>query len=205
MQGLVDLNVLYYTKKVNHRKNSVTTKISFPTQSYFTVARNKKVDYPYSMNYSNLLLVVTDLKKSLKFYETVLQQKVLYNLGSTITFESGICLIQKDSFSPLLPKRSRINPKPLNAALYFEEEELSQLESTLKRKKIEILNPVEEQPWGQKVIRFLDPDGHLIEVGQPMSALIKELSKEGLSSDEISKKTNLPINLIEIALSKKRK
>lgn len=157
------------------------------------------------MNYANLLLVVTDLKKSLKFYETVLQQKVLYNLGQSITFESNITLIQKDSFSPLLPKRSRINPKPLNMALYFEEEQLSQLEATLKRKKVEFLNPMEEQPWGQRIIRFLDPDGHLIEVAQPMSCVVKELSQQGLTTQEISKKTGLPSDLIEISLSKKRK
>lgn len=28
-------------------------------------------------------------------------------------------------------------------------------------------------PWGQKVIRFYDPDKHIIEVGEDLSVLIR--------------------------------
>ena len=33
---------------------------------------------------------------------------------------------------------------------------------------IEYVNRLMEHSWGQKVIRFYDPDGNLIEVGTPM-------------------------------------
>lgn len=33
---------------------------------------------------------------------------------------------------------------------------------------VEYVNPLMEHSWGQKVVRFYDPDGNLIEVGTTM-------------------------------------
>lgn len=32
---------------------------------------------------------------------------------------------------------------------------------------VELIHPIERQAWGQKVFRFYDPDGHIVEVGEP--------------------------------------
>jgi len=33
---------------------------------------------------------------------------------------------------------------------------------------VEFIHEIVEQPWGQKVMRFYDPDYHMIEVGAPI-------------------------------------
>lgn len=151
------------------------------------------------MSRINLLLIVENLKKSSQFYMNYFNQRILFHFGSAITFESGLTLQTKDSFSSLIGKKNRIKQKPFNCALYFEEKDLELLRNTLKR-KVEWVHDIEEQPWGQRVFRLLDPDGHLIEVGEPMKECIKRLAGEGMSNLEIEKKSGVPQEAIEATL-----
>lgn len=55
--------------------------------------------------------------------------------------------------------------------LYFEEEDIEAFARRLDEYPFPIryVNRLMEHSWGQKVIRFYDPDGNLIEVGTPVS------------------------------------
>ncbi len=53
-----------------------------------------------------------------------------------------------------------------------------------------------EQPWGQRVLRVYDPDGAIVEVGEPMSCVIIRLFKAGLAEEEIVKRTFMPLEII---------
>lgn len=55
--------------------------------------------------------------------------------------------------------------------LYFEEANIEGFVKKLEEADIEIefVNKLMTHSWGQKVVRFYDPDGNLIEVGTPMS------------------------------------
>lgn len=77
--------------------------------------------------------------------------------------------------------------------MYFEEEDLDSFLKKLKEmNSIEYVHELKEQPWGQRVIRFYDPDMHIIEVGEPMESVVKRLLSEGLSVEETSKRTLMP-------------
>ena len=77
--------------------------------------------------------------------------------------------------------------------MYFEEEDLDSFLQKLKTiDSIEYVHGLKEQPWGQRVIRFYDPDMHIIEVGEPMESVVKRLLSEGLSVEETSKRTLMP-------------
>ena len=55
--------------------------------------------------------------------------------------------------------------------LYFEEADIEGFVKKLEESelKIEFVNKLMTHSWGQKVVRFYDLDGNLIEVGTPMS------------------------------------
>lgn len=57
-----------------------------------------------------------------------------------------------------------------------------------------------EYPWGQRVIRFYDPDMHIIEVGEPMENVVKRFIDQGLSVEETSKRTQHPIEFVKNCL-----
>ena len=50
---------------------------------------------------------------------------------------------------------------------------------------IEYLGDVIEHSWGQRVIRFYDLDGHIIEVGEDMKMVIKRFPFEGRLIKEV--------------------
>jgi catechol 2,3-dioxygenase-like lactoylglutathione lyase family enzyme len=54
--------------------------------------------------------------------------------------------------------------------LYFEESDIEGFVEKLEKlyPNTVYVNRLMEHSWGQKVIRFYDPDGNLIEVGTPM-------------------------------------
>ena len=62
---------------------------------------------------------------------------------------------------------------------------------------------MKEYPWGQHVVRFFDPDHHIIEVGESMVSVVKRFAEEGLTVDEIAERTQHPIDFIEKALKEK--
>ena len=53
-----------------------------------------------------------------------------------------------------------------NFEIYFEEDNFDKFVGKLKECDVEYVHPVMEHSWGQRVVRFYDPDKHIIEVGE---------------------------------------
>lgn len=54
--------------------------------------------------------------------------------------------------------------------LYFEEQDIEGFVKKLEAyyPEVKYVNRLMTHTWGQKVVRFYDPDGNLLEVGMPM-------------------------------------
>ena len=88
--------------------------------------------------------------------------------------------------------------------LYFKCENLDKVFSKLGNSGVILIHPIEEQPLGQRVIRFYDPDNHIAEIGEPLSAVIRRYLEEGLPEEEMINWTSVPIK-VERIKSKKSK
>ncbi|TCS35203.1 VOC family protein [Reinekea marinisedimentorum] len=124
-----------------------------------------------AVKFVNTIVFVSDLAESKRFYSDLLGIKVKEELESIIFFENHLVL---HSDKPILDSvfktesKSRLNPIGANNILiYFECESLSELESTFGKvsSKAKVIHEIEVQDWGQKVFRFFDPDGHILEFG----------------------------------------
>ena len=115
------------------------------------------------MKLKNILIVVKDIEKSRKFYHDLL----LDNDGNMILTE-GLVLQDEKIWKRFLDRD--IIPKSNTCELYFEERDIESFVEKLERlyPTIEYINPLITHSWGQRVIRFYDLDGNLIEVGTPM-------------------------------------
>ena len=51
---------------------------------------------------------------------------------------------------------------------------------------IELVHPVKEHSWGQRAVRFYDPDGHIIEVGENITAVARRFENTGMTVKEIA-------------------
>lgn len=148
------------------------------------------------------LIVVNDIEASRSFYENVLNQKVQCDFGENISFEGGFAIHLKSHFSGLIGiNKNDIVQKSNNAELYFEEDDLDSFLQKLKgMNSATYVHELKEQPWGQRVIRFYDPDMHIVEVGEPMESVVKRFLSKGLSIEETVKRTLMPEEFVRQCL-----
>ncbi len=154
-----------------------------------------------NIKFQNALLFVKDIKASRVFYEKVMKQRVEYDFEEDVVFKGGFAIHDANHISNLLFQRQNPNIEDKlgqeNFELYFECDDLDQSFSQITESGAKIIHPLIEQPWGQKVFRFYDPDFHIIEIGEPMAAVLKRYIKAGLSDVEISKRTSMPVEEVQ--------
>ncbi len=117
------------------------------------------------MKLKNVLIVVKDIEKSRKFYHDLFGiDLVLDNDGNMILTE-GLVLQDEKIWRSFLDRD--IVPKSNSCELYFEEQDIESFTEKLEKlyPDIEYVNRLMTHSWGQRVIRFYDLDGNLIEVG----------------------------------------
>jgi hypothetical protein len=68
---------------------------------------------------------------------------------------------------------------------------------------VAVIHPVHEHPWGQRAFRVYDPDKHIVEFAEPMSAVVLRLHNKGLSVAEIAEKSMMPPEFIKVTLQNK--
>ena len=127
------------------------------------------------MKLKNILIVVKDIEKSRQFYHDLFGiDLVLDNDGNMILTE-GLVLQDEKIWKAFLGKD--IVSKSNSCELYFEEQDIDVFVEKLERMypDIEYVNRLMTHSWGQRVIRFYDLDGNLIEVGTPTESLDSNL------------------------------
>lgn len=138
------------------------------------------------MKYTCTVISVADIRAARKFYEDLFGLEVFQDYGKNIAFTCGLALQQDFDWLVGIPKESVLR-KSNNAELVFEEQDFDGFLSKLREyPDIEYLGEVIEHSWGQRVIRFYDLDGHIIEVGEDMKMVIKRFLDSGMTMEEVS-------------------
>lgn len=120
------------------------------------------------MKLKNILIVVKDIEKSKQFYHDLFGLQMVLNNEGNIILTEGLVLQDEKIWRKFLGQD--LLPKSNSYELYFEEKDIEEFVEKLERlyPSIEYVNRLTEYSWGQKVIRFYDLDGNLIEVRTPM-------------------------------------
>lgn len=145
------------------------------------------------MKYNCTVISVADINAARKFYEDLFGLEVFQDYGRNIAFTCGLALQQDFDWLVNLPKESVLK-ECNNVELCFEEQNFDGFLDKLKKyPNIECLGKVIEHSWGQRVIRFYDLDGHIIEVGEDMKMVIKRFLASGMTMEEVSVKMDASI------------
>ena len=143
------------------------------------------------------LIAVTDMEKSIRFYEEVIGDRVAMNFGENVQFEGGFALQEMNTWKSMIHSGD-VRCKNNAVELYFEEDDFDGFVKYLEEfPDIKYVHGVEEMPWGQRVVRFYDPDYHIIEVGEAMDAVIRKMLKSGMTVEQVSKKSQYPIEYVK--------
>ncbi|KSV66236.1 bleomycin resistance protein [Sinorhizobium sp. Sb3] len=122
------------------------------------------------MRFINPIPFVRDISRSKEFYEERLGLTVLEDFGNFVLFEGGFAIHEGRSLQQTVWREELASAEPYgrrNLLLYFEHEDVDAVFERIAP-HVELIHPVECQAWGQRVFRFYDPDGHAIEIGEPL-------------------------------------
>ena len=146
------------------------------------------------------LIDVKDIQASRSFYETVMRQKLALDLGTNLSFgEDGpVFAIQLDFTGLVGADGLSASYKGNDHELVFEEGDYDEFEEHIKQfNDIVYLHRTKEYPWGQRVMRFYDPDFHIIEVGESMESVFKKFWGQGMDIDEVAQRTGHPVDFVK--------
>lgn len=151
------------------------------------------------MRYDSTLLAVTNLKRSLDFYKEVLGLAVEADLGANVVLTGGLSLQTLESWAGFIRKPSEeIRFHHLAGELYFEEDDLDGfLQKLSGLPAVRLVHPVIEHSWGQRTVRFYDPDGHIIEVGENMRTVVQRFIAGGLTPEQTALRMDVPLSYVE--------
>ena len=147
------------------------------------------------MKFICALITVNDMERSRHFYEQLLEQEIKYDFGENITFHGDFAIHLRSHFQELIDNKE-IKDFANNCELYFEYDDLDQIEEKMNQHGVKFVHKIREQPWKQKVMRFYDPDENIIEVGESIEHLSYRLHKGGMEINDISKITNMPDDFV---------
>ena len=147
------------------------------------------------MKLKNSMLVVTDIEKSVEFYKKIFGLHIIMDFGANKTLTGGLVLQTAETHREFIGT-SKIFFGGNNFEIYFEEDEFDKFASKLKDYDIEYVHPIKEHSWGQRVIRFYDPDKHIIEVGENMKAVCKRFLDSGMTPEQVAKRMDVPIKFV---------
>lgn len=147
------------------------------------------------MKLKNPMLVVSDIENSVKFYKDILGLRVISDFGANKTLTGGLCLQTLDTYRSFIGKDD-IRFGGDNFEIYFEEDDFDKFIDNLKNREISYVHPAYEHPWGQRVVRFYDPDSHIIEVGENLCAVCKRFMDNGMTKEEVAVRMDIPLTAV---------
>lgn len=87
-----------------------------------------------------------------------------------------------------------------NFEIYFEEDNFDEFADKLKKCDVEYVHPIVEHSWGQRVVRFYDPDKHIIEVGENMKIVCKRFLNSGMTPEQVAERMDVPMKFVNACM-----
>lgn len=145
------------------------------------------------MKLKNILFVVKNIEISKTFYREIFGLQVIADFGENVVLSEGLVLQARKVWEDCIDRKVRLGGN--DTELYFEENDIDGFLERLEQSpfSIEYLNHCTTHDWGQRVIRFYDPDLHVIEVGESMEFVARRFLKSGMSVEATARKTRLPL------------
>lgn len=120
------------------------------------------------MRLKNVLIVVEDIKRSQSFYHELFGLEVVSDFGGNVILTEGLVLQERSLWEEQLGRQ--IISGDGDVELYFEERSLDCFLERLAAypEPVRFLSRLQVNGWGKRVVRFYDPDGHVIEVAESL-------------------------------------
>ena len=152
------------------------------------------------MKFKGTLIAVTDLGKSRKFYRDILGLTITSDREPTVTFNGCIILRKMDSWIDGI-RSGYVMFDNRASEMCFETDDFDDIMLRLDTFGIKCVHRPVMRQCGQRVVRFYDPDHHIIEVGESAKAVIRRFADEGMDAEQISERVNMNASFVKKCLA----
>jgi len=151
---------------------------------------------------TSFVLLVSDVAASREFYTSLLDQEVTSDLGGVnVTFASGLALWEREHARGVIHGGAvEARDGDQHVEVYFETDDVDALAERLRARGVTFVHDVVTQPWQQRVLRVLDPDGFVVEVAEAMDDVLRRLRADGLTVEEVAERTFVPADAVRAVL-----
>ncbi|MFP5259087.1 MAG: VOC family protein [Acidobacteriota bacterium] len=155
------------------------------------------------IDYRSVCLFVADMDRARAFYEEVLGQSPMHVLAGYVAYPHFCLWATATARRIVFDEEAAAPDGPMgrdNLELYFED---AAIEDAFERvmTRAEVIHPMKCAPWGQRAFRLRDPDGHIVEVAEPMDAVILRLRERGLCVADIAAASMMPEEFVRMVLA----
>lgn len=147
------------------------------------------------MQYTGTLIAVRDIDVSRRFYGEVLGLDAVADFGASVTLAGGLVLQTLETWEGFIGTDA-VTLRSNAGELYFETEDIEAFCRRLEDFEIRYVHRLHEHPWGQRVIRFYDPDGHMIEAAERLDTVIRRFAAQGLTPPQTAEWMGVPVEFV---------
>jgi catechol 2,3-dioxygenase-like lactoylglutathione lyase family enzyme len=133
-----------------------------------------------AVKFDSIVLMVSDLERSIEFYRDKLSMPVRYSSKGFVTLEAGPVPFQLEALSEAT---KTFGPEALlvdhaaghRVAFTVHVEDVDTAYRDLKDKGVNFIKPPTNMPWGHRNADFADPDGNIWVLYEPLETQRKRL------------------------------
>lgn len=142
-----------------------------------------------------VMLVVSDIEKSVEFYNKLFGLQIVADFGANKTLTGGLALQTQETYKKFI-ENDTISYGGNNFELYFEVDDFDNFADKLSGFDIVYVHQIKTHSWGQRVVRFYDLDRNIIEVGENMKTVCQRFLDSGMTPEQVASRMDVPIQYI---------
>ena len=154
------------------------------------------------VRFQSTVLITKRFGEMKLFYTGLLGQEVRLDFGNCITLGCALTLWELREGYVLSEVLGPQGVRPGNGSLEicFETDDFDNEAVRIKADNVTLLHDVAEETWGQRTLRFFDPDGNIVELGESIPCFCRRLHASGLNIAEVAQKTGVRLETVELYL-----
>ena len=110
------------------------------------------------------ILLTKNMDRAIRFYRDAMGLKLQKQFETVAFFQDGLVLHDESVYLGYIGG-SDPSAAGFKAVYYYIASDIDETARLLQEKNVELIHGLESQSWGEKFIRFYDPDGNVIEIG----------------------------------------
>jgi catechol 2,3-dioxygenase-like lactoylglutathione lyase family enzyme len=148
---------------------------------------------------------IADLDRSRAFYEGLLGLTVLRVMSRgeqpiAVAYTAGLSIwLATDAYAALFGDAG-LAPQHLRGGNWentFETDTYEEIYARLLAAGAEFLYEPRTLPWGQRGFRVYDPDGHILDISETMTASVRRQAAEGKPLEQISATSGFTLDVVQ--------